>query len=98
MNTEEKNLNEVQTASQESNVNELDAIKAELKSVTEEKDKFSRYWIEALADIRRYQEAVTKLVNELGWDNSTAMGRIGEILGNDIWKVIEVNDSSRFSR
>ena len=101
---EEKNLNEAQVAEQTTsqdenkNVNELDALKKELKSMTEEKQKFSTYWIEALADIRRYQTAVTKLVEELGWDQATAMGKIGEILGDDIWRVIEINDSSRFNR
>lgn len=101
---EEKKITEAQvdeqTTSQDENknVNELDAIKKELKSMTEEKQKFSTYWYEALADIRRYQTAVTKLVEELGWDQATAMGKIGEILGDDIWRVIEVNNSSRFNR
>lgn len=99
---EEKNLNEEQvaeqTTSQEENVNELDILKKELKSMTEDKQKFSTYWYEALADIRRYQTAITKLVEELGWDQPTAMGKIGAILGDDLWRVIEVNDSSRFNR
>jgi len=101
---EEKKITEAQVAEQTTsqdenkNVNELDAIKKELKSMTEEKQKFSTYWYEALADIRRYQTAVTKLVEELGWDQATAMGKIGEILGDDIWRVIEVNNSSRFNR
>ena len=100
MSTEEKNLNEVQAAEQttsQENISELDVIKAELKSVTEERDKFSRYWIDAIADIKRYQQTVNKLIEELGWDNATAMGKVGEILGDSLWRVIELNNTSRFN-
>lgn len=77
---------------------EVDIIKAELAEAKKEAQRNAERWVNALKDIANYQEAIKKMVEELGWDSETAIGKIGGYLGQTIFDVIEVNASSKFQR
>ena len=101
---EEKKINEAQAAEQTTsqdenkNVTELDVIKTELTKAKDEAQRNAERWVNALKDIANYQDAIKKMVEELGWDNETAIGKIGGYLGHSIFDIIETCGSSKFKR
>ena len=97
-------MNEAQATSQE-NMNELDVIKAEnaelkyqLDKAKDEAQRNAERWVNAIKDIANYQDAIKKMVEELDWDNETAIGKIGGYLGHSIFDIIETCGSSKFKR
>lgn len=97
-------MNEAQATSQE-NINELELIKAEnaelkyqLDKAKDEAQRNAERWVNAIKDIANYQDAIKKMVEELDWDNETAIGKIGGYLGHSIFDIIETCGSSKFKR
>ena len=97
-------MNEAQATSQE-NMNELELIKAEnaelkyqLDKAKDEAQRNAERWVNAIKDIANYQDAIKKMVEELDWDNETAIGKIGGYLGHSIFDIIETCGSSKFKR
>lgn len=79
-------------------VSELAFLKAELEKVKGEAQRNAERWVKSLQDIANYQDAITAMIKELGWDTETAIGKIGGFLGKNVFDVIEVNASSKFQR
>lgn len=76
----------------------IDGLKAELEKVKGEAQRNAERWVKSLQDIANYQDAITAMIKELGWDTETAIGKIGGFLGKNVFDVIEVNASSKFQR
>ena len=76
----------------------IDGLKAELEKVKGEAQRNAERWVKSLQDIAHYQDAITAMIKELGWDTETAIGKIGGFLGKNVFDVIEVNASSKFQR
>lgn len=79
-------------------VSELAILKAELAEAEAARSDNANRWVRALEDIENYQNAIAKMIEELGWDTETAIGKIGGYLGHTIFDVIERNGSTKHQR
>lgn len=101
-NMEEEKINEAQvteqTTSQEVNkveseldviLNENASLKKQLKSAKDGYDYANRRWGELLRDVENYKALIRIMMDELKWDDATAIGKISVAGGMDVFEFIE---------
>lgn len=89
--------NEMTTdTTQVENATELDALKAEneelkkkLRNAKESYDYANKRWGELLRDVENYKSLIRIMMEELKWDDATAIGKVSVAGGLDLFEFIE---------
>ena len=70
-------------------LNENASLKKQLKSAKDGYDYANRRWGELLRDVENYKALIRIMMDELKWDDATAIGKISVAGGMDVFEFIE---------